>query len=115
MMSWIPIITVTWRSNSPERLFKSGPLEKTVSGALRTAIETYGPITHETNGSASKRVSAAVRGFLQNFNATALQKELLEQEKKRLKAEIKKPKETNASLRKQRDNLLEKLRNGEPL
>lgn len=100
---------------NPEILFQSGPLERTVSKAIRDAIHAHGPITHQNNGSAAKRVSQAVRGFLQNFNATALQAELLEREKQRIQEEAAHYGETNNSLREQRDNLLEKLRNGEQI
>lgn len=45
-----------------EDLFKQGPLEGIVSGCIRNTIMAHGPVTRETTGSASKRISAAFRG-----------------------------------------------------
>jgi len=96
--------------NDPEELFQHGPLERIVSTALRNTIIAHGNITRTEIGSVAKRVATAVRGYLQNFNANTLQAHLLEREKQRLREERVHCQTTIQRLRKQRDDLLEKLK-----
>jgi len=47
-----------------EDLFKQGPLEGILSGALRDTIIAHGPVTRQTIGSFAKRAAARFRGQL---------------------------------------------------
>lgn len=57
-----------------EDLFKIGPLERLVSDCVRQTISAHGPVTHDTNGSASKRIVGAFRGRLLDIFRTNQEK-----------------------------------------
>ena len=98
-----------------QKLFEIGHLEKIISWGLRSCIHAHGPITREWIGSAAKRVAQNIRGQLIQYAGQTSQDIALAKYKQELAEDNRRIHEINTSLRKQRDDLLEKLRKGETL
>lgn len=102
-------------NEGPHKLFEIGPLERLVSGGLRACIKAHGPIDRKWIGSAAKRIAQSIRGSLVQYAGQTATDIAFEQYKVELAEENLRMAETILSLRKQRDDLLEKLRNGDTL
>ena len=98
-----------------DELFGQGPMERVVSGALRQCIHSHGPITGRWNGSATKRVANALKGYFLQYSSQTFNNELIERHEKDFEEEKRQLRRSVKSLRKQRDDLLKKLKDGKTL
>jgi hypothetical protein len=102
--------------SEPEKLFEIGHLERIVSGGLISCIKAHGPVTRNFVGSATKRIAQNLRGQLKQFAGAAHNRSAsLAKYKQDLAYENERIVAQNISLKRQRDDLLEKLRKGETI
>ncbi len=101
--------------SEPEELFEIGHLERVVSGGLISCIKAHGPVTRNFVGSAAKRIAQNLRGQLKQFAGAGTNDLALAKYKQDLADENQRIVAQNISLKKQRDDLLEKLRKGETI